>query len=648
MSDSNPKKKSNPNKMQHLNECEENLEEIKLLNENEIKYDIYVLNEGNGNGDIVTFYQEMLDYIEKLNGNYIWNNEKFNLNRPQPLNDTCSVCSGTLDFGDNLEDEWFVVYLIVKLSTKFSKRLCAQVKDYDGEFLLIHVANFLPQWASSAANNCMDNRVFIYNGQLHIIPPATNPSQVTYLPASGSIDTGYSGAKIVFDFTKLTAASADIQQCLIKRLDIFNETSLLMHRATCILPAKLVWLLKSNPSLISLAINKFCEKDPADLKLCSQFQTFKPVDLVNYRVSFTKHLYGKLKYSDYKPEKRHDWPSLYSLIATLGTNSSSESLVRERSLLGFKLTCAFEIMSQHVKVDTYQDNPFESYVERLKSVGYFKDYLENSKNYIELIEKAKEDFNNSTNNTQKSTCQAKPISKSSTKYPELLDSFYDDLTKEGYVVKLKEEIYSEQEKEKDDSDEWLCVEAPQLDDYLDMYSRGEVSSAYDFRVISNAFKKFLRIPPKNKNENLLEGVNYENIEHSSEEKLIDFNVESIEKNLKDFLKIDSDLEKNNPDIDNDDENDSFYEVDDDLLEDEENDDDEDRNKNIKSLMELMDDELKMQKDLSRIETQPTSITNSNSEDLDIDLNLVTNALESYSSQLGFTGPVSNILKSMGL
>jgi len=229
-----------------------------------------------------------------------------------------------------------------------------------------------------------------------------------------------------------------------------------------------------------------------------------------------------------------------------------------------------------------------------------------------------------------------------------LDSFYDDLTKEGYVVKLKEEIYSEQEKEKDDSDEWLCVEAPQLDDYLDMYSRGEVSSAYDFRVISNAFKKFLRIPPKNKNENLLEGVNYENIEHSSDEKLIDFNVESIEKNLKDFLKIDSDLEKNNPDIDNDDENDSFYEVDDDSLEDEENGDDEERNKNIKSLMELMDDELKMQKDLSRIETQPTSITNSNSEDLDIDLNLVTNALESYSSQLGFTGPVSNILKSMGL
>ena len=644
MSESNPKKKPNT-KSKLCSSNEENLEEIKLFNENEIKYDIYILNETNNSTDIATFYQEMLDYIEKLNGNYIWNNEKFNLNRPQPLNESCFVCSGTLDFGDNLEDEWFVVYLIMKLSTKFTKKICAQVKDYDGEFLLIHAANFLPQWASSAADNCMNNRVYIFNGQLHIIPPATNPSQVTYFPASGSIESGYNGAKIVFDFFKLTIASTDIQECLAKRLGVFNETSLLMHRATCILPAKLVWLIKSNPSLISLAINKFCEKDPEDLKLCNQFQTFKPVDLVNYRVSFTKHLYGKLKYSDYKPEKRHDWPSLYSLISTLNTNSSNESLVRERSSLGFKLTCAFEIMSQHVKVDKFQDKPFESYIERLRALGYFKDYLENSKNYVELMEKAKEDFNNNTNNSQKS-CQEKPISKSTTKYPELLDSFYDDLTKEGYVVKLKEEIYSEQEKEKDDSDEWLCVEAPQLDDYLEMYSRGEVSSAYDFRIISNAFKKFLRIPPKNKDENLLEGVNFENIENSNDEKLIDFNVESIEKNLKDFLKIDNDLEKNNPDIENDDENDSFYEVDDDLLEDEENDDD--KNKTIKSLMELMDDELKMQKDLSRIESPSVSTNNTKNEELDIDFNLVTNALESYSSQLGITGPVSNILKSMGL
>ena len=159
-------------------------------------------------------------------------------------------------------------------------------------------------------------------GQLHVIPPATTPAQITYLPASGRIDTGYHGAKIVFDFAKLTLALPAMQQCLSKRLRVFDEPSLLLHRATCLLPAKLVWLLKTNPALISLAINKFCEKDPADLKLCHSLHTFKPVDMVNYRVSFTKHLYGKLKYSEYKPEKRHEWPTLESLLSSQIVSSS--------------------------------------------------------------------------------------------------------------------------------------------------------------------------------------------------------------------------------------------------------------------------------------------------------------------------------------
>lgn len=515
----------------------ENVEETKLINENEIKYDLFILN--SESCDIDQFYIELTDQLKKLSSNYIWNNEKFALNKAHRLNEPYFVSSGTLDFGDNLEDEWFLVYLLTKLTQKYPKRLCAQVRDYDGEFLLIHTANYLPEWASSAADNCMSNRVFIYAGQLHIIPPATNPAQITYLPSAGPIDTGFHGAKIIFDFNlKLTLASTSIQECLQKRLSLFDEMNQLMHRATCILPAKLVWLIKTNPSLISLAINKFCQKDPADLKLCSQLQTFKSDDLLNYRVSFTKHLYGKLKYSDYKPEKRHEWPSLYTLISTLGTTSANEAIVRERSSLGFKLTCAFEIISQ--QVEKYQDKPLESYIERLKSIGYFKDYLENSQPYKDLMEKAKENFQSSSSSTRSS--EETPKSATSNKYlPELLDSFNEDLAaKDGYVIKLKEEILTEQEKEKDDSDDWLCVEAPALDDYLDMYSRGQVSSAYDFRLISNAFKKFLRIPPKNKSENLLDGVKYENIEAASnkDEKLIDFNMGDIEKSLKDFLKID--------------------------------------------------------------------------------------------------------------
>jgi hypothetical protein len=605
------------------------LEEIKLINENEIKYDLFILN---SDQDIDKFYGELVDHLKKLTAAYIWNNEKFVLDKaPQRLNEPYFVCSGSLDFGDNLEDEWFLVYCLTKLTQRFAKRLCAQVRDYDGEFLLIHTANYLPEWASSGADGRMTNRVFIHAGQLHIIPPATTPAQVSYMPAAGPLDTALHGAKIVFDFgARLTLASSEIQQCLRRRLNLFDETTTMMHRATCILPAKLVWLIKTNPSLISLAINIFCERDPVDLRLCSQLRTFRPHDLVNYRVCFTKHLYGKLKYSEYRPEKRHEWPSLNSLMSTtLGTTTSNETLVRERSSLGFKLTCAFEIISQqHAKVEKFQDKPLESYIDRLKSIGYFKDYLEDSQPFFDLMEKAKENFNS----------QPRAASAATNK---LLDSFNDDLAaRDDYVIKLKEEILSEQERERDDSDEWLCVEAPALDDYLDMYSRGEVSSAYDFRLISNAFKKFLRIPPQNKGENLLDGVKYEQIEAAAaagkDQKLVDFNLEDIEKSLKGFLKIETDTEdNNNEEEEEEEENDSFYEIDDDLLE-----NNDESVKSIDNLMEQMDDELRGQKDLSRC--------SANTDDLDLDFNLVTNALESYSSQLGITGPVSNILKSMGI
>jgi hypothetical protein len=57
---------------------------------------------------------------------------------------------------------------------------------------------------------------------------------------------------------------------------------------------------------------------------------------------------------------------------------------------------------------------------------------------------------------------------------------------------------------------------------------------------------------------------------------------------------------------------------------------------------------------------PSQTTNNNSEEedygagdsvmtpVDVDLNLVSNILESYSSQAGLPGPASNLLQSMGV
>lgn len=52
---------------------------------------------------------------------------------------------GLTNYGDAVEDEWLVVYLLRGLSNQFPN-LWIRVVDVDGEFLLIEAANALPRW----------------------------------------------------------------------------------------------------------------------------------------------------------------------------------------------------------------------------------------------------------------------------------------------------------------------------------------------------------------------------------------------------------------------------------------------------------------------------------------------------------------------
>lgn len=53
--------------------------------------------------------------------------------------------AGLTDFGDSVEDEWLIVYLLRELSLK-DKNLWIRIADTDGEFLLIEAAEVLPRW----------------------------------------------------------------------------------------------------------------------------------------------------------------------------------------------------------------------------------------------------------------------------------------------------------------------------------------------------------------------------------------------------------------------------------------------------------------------------------------------------------------------
>lgn len=54
---------------------------------------------------------------------------------------------GITYFGDNIQDEWFVVSLLFHLTREIAG-LIVRACDSDGEFLLIEAADHLPQWAN--------------------------------------------------------------------------------------------------------------------------------------------------------------------------------------------------------------------------------------------------------------------------------------------------------------------------------------------------------------------------------------------------------------------------------------------------------------------------------------------------------------------
>jgi hypothetical protein len=62
---------------------------------------------------------------------------------------------GLTNYGDSVEDEWLIVYILKELSNQFPD-LWIKVVDTDGEFLLIEAANALPRWLNP---EIADNRV---------------------------------------------------------------------------------------------------------------------------------------------------------------------------------------------------------------------------------------------------------------------------------------------------------------------------------------------------------------------------------------------------------------------------------------------------------------------------------------------------------
>ncbi|KAL5473969.1 hypothetical protein EMCRGX_G028539 [Ephydatia muelleri] len=493
---------------------------------------------------------------------------------------------GQTCFRDNVEDEWLIVYILFKLSERFED-LVISVSDSDGEFLLIEAANMLPKWVNPES---AENRVFIYRAE---------------------------AVKTVRTQTLLTRANAQIQETIHKRLSCFPhglQTS--VHRAHCHLPYTAAYVLSRDPQLVAAAVHAFCDHDNSNVQVCRKMEHFSATkhSCITARVDFTRCLYAKLLRQQNLGVPRN------SGFKTLPSSHPQHKAYD----LGMKLACGLEMLLCSAggmkggsgEEEVTKDSRWPAFVQGLKEKGYFQGELEGSKLYSQLLQTAKEYFDD--NIVKDRSCSRElPFSEAAAgrNVARLLFEM-PPIEGEGDTV--------DQCLPPADDDSWLELSPEQLDRMMCEASGGDRKpSELDLQSMVFGMKTFVDKVSSHKGAEFPWSVD--------EPAQIAFDPESFADAVHSLLDGDGSEE--------------------DISDGSENSSGEDEEMSV--LMEEMDRELagtEVGKTFERekVSTNGGEDNQSSPQPVDIDFNLVKNLLDSYGAQEGMAGPASNILQSLGV
>ncbi|CAL1530846.1 unnamed protein product [Lymnaea stagnalis] len=326
----------------------------------------------------------ILAHLSRQIVNYIWQHESFNLKpKTSKKEEIPPHLYGSTSFGDNIDDEWFIVSLLYEITREFSGTVI-RVYDNDEEFLLIESADALPKWLDPET---AENRVFIYNGDLHVIPIPQSSEEFAKFPVFTPTLT--EAVACIRDCTSGTRCSQAVQDLINKRLSLFpRKIAENIHSVNCYLPTPLAVLLSNQPSLVSAGVRTFYYREPLELKACRPMKRFKPDDLVRTRVKMTRCLYAQLVQQQFTPDRRSGW--------TIVSPSNPEFLERD---IGVKLAHGFEILcsrcsttnaviinGEHLDESNLR---WQQFKKSLTGKGFFRGEIEGSKLYKKLLEDAK-------------------------------------------------------------------------------------------------------------------------------------------------------------------------------------------------------------------------------------------------------------------
>ncbi|KAL4942274.1 hypothetical protein BDV06DRAFT_166277 [Aspergillus oleicola] len=272
-------------------------------------------------------HKSSAEFTKQLLKDYIWQRDPFRLEITKT--DGKTTLSGRTNFGDSVEDEWVIVYLLLEL-TKKHKDIWATVTDNDGQFLLAEAAGALPSWLEP---EIADNRVWLHQGELSIIKPKNEKGRVT------ETITLSEARRIIIEQPKRLMRSAMIQEEAFYRLRNYpKQISENLHSALVTIPRKVAFLLHQKPAYISPAVEAFYLRDPIALRPLrgkdAEEVIFKPEDFVTVSTRFTRTNYAQVK--------SQDFPAPKSWVGKLP--SIEDRKLYDRADTGMKVTCGFEML----------------------------------------------------------------------------------------------------------------------------------------------------------------------------------------------------------------------------------------------------------------------------------------------------------------
>lgn len=606
--------------------------------------------------EFINYGKSLINIINKLCDDYLWSKDNFYI-EPKFVdhikgaridnridNNIMSHFQGTMYYGGDINDEWFIVYLLYQL-TKFNEYLSIEIMDNDGQFLLIHCAFSLPEWIDP---NNVKNRVYIHKNKLHLIPLVYNV-----------INDKQKSINLVSNNSINTLANNDIQNSIYNKLNeirdkIYLNPGINYHSSIVVLTKQCANIIHKFPSIISHIIESYINnKENNDFNFKKQIKIkerkfeLDDSEYVFVSVRFTRYLYANLVSKPLKSAPMYFRKKKFDFRQYQNKNmlNIKKITLQNAFLNGIKLMIGFESFYRKCLDNIKNDNIDREWIKFKKSLikkGYFNDCIPSTLEYKKKEQSAKQYYDQNMQNmknTKEINTNYKDLCVNNGIHPNDLSSFCLNLMNNKYEKKYENKdwikVYDNDndvntkqnfDKLKNDNDDWINIKDNELKELLNQYSYFNNDKHQQM-----LFQDMLDDDNDDDEDDNNKSDNNEEIKQQTNDDILSLNetLNTFINTESSFIGVENDIKHNIDDID-DIEFDPEIVIN--ILKDETKKGLNLENNIMKDLMNKMDDELSLTKDS--------------------DLNIVNNILQSHIIDDGNNDntlkPTTTLLSQMGL